>query len=162
MALLWKMICNLGDPMSLRHPVLRLPQTWCHTCTPTCFSARSWLKKQNLIIWIHAQTPTSHIRAYMLFRVAFILGADLGEPFLDVGQELQKIVVGQEERVPRWFVCSWCVYLWCVARENLFCDGVCVFVVYICNTCVHAWYLRNVVFDTWELVPWWRVCFCHT
>ena len=21
MALLWKMICNLGDPMSLRHPV---------------------------------------------------------------------------------------------------------------------------------------------
>ena len=22
MALLWKMICNLGDPMSLRHPVL--------------------------------------------------------------------------------------------------------------------------------------------
>ena len=22
MALLWKMICNLGDPMSLRHPVI--------------------------------------------------------------------------------------------------------------------------------------------
>ena len=22
MALLWKMICNLGDPMSLRHPVV--------------------------------------------------------------------------------------------------------------------------------------------
>jgi hypothetical protein len=26
----------------------------------------------------------------MLFRVAFILGADLGQPFLDVGQELQQ------------------------------------------------------------------------
>ena len=28
-ALLWKMICNLGDPMSLRHPVaaMRLQQT---------------------------------------------------------------------------------------------------------------------------------------
>ena len=24
MALLWKMICNLGDPMSLRHPVSAL------------------------------------------------------------------------------------------------------------------------------------------
>ena len=24
MALLWKMICNLGDPMSLRHPVAAL------------------------------------------------------------------------------------------------------------------------------------------
>ena len=23
MALLWKIICNLGDPMSLRHPVVR-------------------------------------------------------------------------------------------------------------------------------------------
>jgi len=51
------------------------------------------------------KTPASHIRAYMLFRVAFILGADLGEPFLDVGQELQKIVVGQLERVPRWYKC---------------------------------------------------------
>ena len=25
MALLWKMICNLGDPMSLRHPVTIIP-----------------------------------------------------------------------------------------------------------------------------------------
>ena len=27
MALLWKMICNLGDPMSLRHPVHTLGET---------------------------------------------------------------------------------------------------------------------------------------
>ena len=46
------------------------------------------------------KTPASHIRAYMLFRVAFILGADLGTPFLDVGQELQKIVVGQQKATP--------------------------------------------------------------
>ena len=29
MALLWKMICNLGDPMSLRHPVLCCPRIFC-------------------------------------------------------------------------------------------------------------------------------------
>ena len=51
------------------------------------------------------KTPASHIRAYMLFRVAFILGADLGKPFLEVGQELQKLVVGQQKRVPRWYKC---------------------------------------------------------
>jgi len=31
MALLWKMICNLGDPMSLRHPVLQQ----CERCSPS-------------------------------------------------------------------------------------------------------------------------------
>ena len=56
------------------------------------------------------KTPASHIRAYMLFRVAFILGADLGTPFLDVGQELQKIVVGQQKAHPPPpfpFPCPW-------------------------------------------------------
>uniref|UniRef100_A0A7S0DV73 Peptidase M13 C-terminal domain-containing protein n=1 Tax=Hanusia phi TaxID=3032 RepID=A0A7S0DV73_9CRYP len=51
------------------------------------------------------KTPASHIRAYMLFRVAFILGADLSEEFLAVGQELQQVVVGQQTRVPRWYKC---------------------------------------------------------
>jgi putative endopeptidase len=41
----------------------------------------------------------------MRFRVAFILGADMGDEFLDIGQELQKVVVGQETRVPRWYKC---------------------------------------------------------
>mmetsp|Transcript_47651 Transcript_47651/g.113427 ORF Transcript_47651/g.113427 Transcript_47651/m.113427 type:complete len:747 (+) Transcript_47651:60-2300(+) len=50
-------------------------------------------------------TPASHLRAYMRFRVAFILGADLSEEFLDIGQVLQKVVVGQESRVPRWYKC---------------------------------------------------------
>ena len=57
------------------------------------------------------KTPASHIRAYMLFWVAFILGADLGTPFLDVGQELQKIVVGQQKATPPPsffpFPCPW-------------------------------------------------------
>ena len=51
------------------------------------------------------KTPASHLRAYLLFRLAFILGADLGDAFLDVGQQLQKMVVGQEHRVPRWYKC---------------------------------------------------------
>ena len=46
MALLWKMICNLGDPMSLRHPVclcIYFPMELCvcvyvcvHVCVCVC------------------------------------------------------------------------------------------------------------------------------
>ena len=46
-ALLWKMICNLGDPMSLRHPV-PLYRTWvmarlymCELVLATCLIQRS-------------------------------------------------------------------------------------------------------------------------
>ena len=39
MALLWKMICTLRDPMSLRHPVTHISTFHCYicdTCTATC------------------------------------------------------------------------------------------------------------------------------
>jgi len=51
------------------------------------------------------KTPASHLRAYLKFRVAFILGADMSQEFLDVGQELQMAVVGQKTSVPRWYKC---------------------------------------------------------
>ena len=36
MALLWEMICNLGDPMSLRHPVIRHRKESLTICVGVC------------------------------------------------------------------------------------------------------------------------------
>mmetsp|Transcript_36762 Transcript_36762/g.88853 ORF Transcript_36762/g.88853 Transcript_36762/m.88853 type:complete len:744 (+) Transcript_36762:244-2475(+) len=70
--------------------------------TPVLVRNPDYFKGLNKLL---VDTPASHLRAYMLFRMAFILGADMGDEWLDIGQQLQKVVVGQEHRVPRWYKC---------------------------------------------------------
>ena len=70
--------------------------------TPILVRNPAYLKGLNKLL---VSTPASHLRSYMLFRMAFILGADMGQDWLDVGQELQQVVVGQRQAVPRWYKC---------------------------------------------------------
>jgi len=45
------------------------------------------------------------IKAYVLFRLGFVLGADMDSEMEDTGFELQRIVTGQAKKVPRWKKC---------------------------------------------------------
>lgn len=70
--------------------------------TPILVRNPEYLRGLNKLL---VSTPASHLRSYMLFRMAFILGADMGQEWLNVGQELQEVVVGQRQMVPRWYKC---------------------------------------------------------
>jgi len=59
MALLWKMICNLGDPMSLRHPV-----TGCVTFIHWACSTNKYVPFRILSI-IHI----THLRQHVIHRI---------------------------------------------------------------------------------------------
>lgn len=50
--------------------------------------------------------PLDDIKAYLFFRLAFVLGADMNAKMENAGFELQKIVTGQEKKVPRWKKCT--------------------------------------------------------
>lgn len=45
--------------------------------------------------------PLDEIKPYLLFRLAFVLGADMNAKMENAGFQLQKIVTGQKNKVPR-------------------------------------------------------------
>ena len=51
------------------------------------------------------QADLDSIKAYLLFRLAFVLGADMDKEMEDTGFMLQRIVTGQVKKVPRWKKC---------------------------------------------------------
>mmetsp|Transcript_10027 Transcript_10027/g.20036 ORF Transcript_10027/g.20036 Transcript_10027/m.20036 type:complete len:727 (-) Transcript_10027:57-2237(-) len=55
----------------------------------------NYLKKESL----------DKIKSYVLFRLAFVLGADMDSEMEDTGFMLQRIVTGQAKKVPRWKKC---------------------------------------------------------
>ncbi|KAJ1488983.1 hypothetical protein T484DRAFT_3560624 [Baffinella frigidus] len=45
------------------------------------------------------------MKAYLLFRLAFVLGADMDQHMEDMGFMLQRVITGQMNKVPRWKKC---------------------------------------------------------
>ena len=52
-----------------------------------------------------AKANLDDLKAYLLFRLGFVLGADMDAKMEDMGFLLQRIITGQVKKVPRWKKC---------------------------------------------------------
>ena len=57
-ALLWKMICNLGDPMSLRHPIHTSVLVYTETTHSRVYTCESVYSCTHLYLYTHTETHT--------------------------------------------------------------------------------------------------------
>jgi len=64
-----------------------------------------YFESMNKYLTKMAVSNMDDLKAYLLFRLAFVLGADMNSRMEDMGFMLQRVVTGQVKKVPRWKKC---------------------------------------------------------